>query len=255
MRALRYPTILVGLAFLALGFGFAFQLPVAASAWPWPDRPLSYLFIGSIFGAISAAALWIGWTGEFAALPAGALNVFVTSSLCSLYFAQLATREGRPGLWAFAAGALLAALASGAAFIWSRRLILNDARPMPSPVRASFWVFVVALILGGAALILRAPIFPWQLNPDSSVVFGAIFLGDAMYFLWGLFHPRWHNAAGQLLSFLAYDLFLIVPFLLLFRNVAPGHMLSLVLYVIVLTFSGALAVYYLILDPATRLGA
>jgi len=255
MRALRYATFLAGLAFLALGLAFAFQLPAATSLWPWPDGPLSYLFIGSIFVAISAAALWIGWTGEFAALPAGALNVLVTSSMCSFYFGHLAGRDGRPELQAFAVGALLAALASAAAFVWSRRLSLNDARPMPSPVRASFWVFVVALVLGGAALIVRAPIFPWQLNPDSSVIFGAIFLGDAMYFLWGLLHPRWHNAAGQLLSFLAYDLMLIVPFLLLFRNVAPGHMLSLVLYVIVLIFSGALAVYYLILDPATRLGA
>ena len=68
----------------------------------------------------------------------------------------------------------------------------------------SFGLFTLILILAGGALIFRVPtIFPWPLNPDSSVLFGCIFLGDAFYFFYGLLVPRWSNACGQLLSFLA----------------------------------------------------
>jgi hypothetical protein len=42
--------------------------------------------------------------------------------------------------------------------------------------------------------------------------------------------PRWGNAFGQLLSFLAYDLVLIVPFVALFDTVPPERMVNLVVY-------------------------
>jgi hypothetical protein len=32
-------------------------------------------------------------------------------------------------------------------------------------------------------------------NADSSIIFGCIFLGDAFYFLYGLFKPRWYKSA------------------------------------------------------------
>jgi hypothetical protein len=154
----------------------------------------------------------------------------------------------------FSLASILMALASGAAFLWSRRLPLTDPRPTPMLVRVSFGIFIVLLFLAGGALILRMPVFPWDLNPDSSVIFGCIFLGDAFYFLYGLFRPRWGNAFGQLLSFLAYDLILIVPFVLLFATVKPERMLSLVVYMAVLIYSGGLAIYYLLLNPQTRFG-
>jgi hypothetical protein len=103
-------------------------------------------------------------------------------------------------------------------------------------------------------LILRLPVFPWELNPDSSVVFGCIFLGDAFYFIYGLFRPRWGNAFGQLLSFLAYDLVLIIPFVLLFDTVKPDHRINLIVYTAVLIYSGGLAAYYLLINPRTRFG-
>ena len=125
---------------------------------------------------------------------------------------------------------------------------------MPLLVRVSFGVFIASLIFAGGALVFRIPVFPWALNPDSSVIFGCIFIGDAFYFLYGLLNPRWHNAAGQLLSFLAYDLVLIVPFLLLFETVKPEFMFSLIVYVAVLVYSGGLAVYFLFVNSQTRLG-
>ena len=90
MKTLRYLTVLGGLGILAFAIGFIFRIPVAISVWPWPDGPLSYLFVGSILAAISAAALWIGWTGEFGALPAGSLNVLVIAITTAVYFFQLA---------------------------------------------------------------------------------------------------------------------------------------------------------------------
>jgi hypothetical protein len=251
MKLLRYATVLGGLVILALALGFIFQLPFAVNLWPWPDGRYSYLFIGSILAAVSAAAFWIGWTGEFGALPAGSLNIFVIAATTSVYFFQLA-RNGRPELVPLGITGLSSAVVSGAAFLWSRRLPLADARPTPALVRVSFGIFTASLIFAGGALILRAPIFPWTLNPDSSVIFGCIFLGDAFYFLYGLLRPRWHNALGQLLSFLAYDLVLIVPFLSLFKTVKPEHMLSLVVYVAVLVYSGVVAMYFLFIHSPTR---
>jgi hypothetical protein len=74
-------------------------------------------------------------------------------------------------------------------------------------------------------------------------------------FLYSLLYPRWHNALGQLLSFLAYDLVLIIPFLLLFKTVKPEYMLNLVVYVAVLIYSGAIAVYFLFVNSQTRFGS
>jgi hypothetical protein len=254
MKIIRSLTVFGGLIILAFAFGFIFQLPIITGLWPWPDGRLSFLFIGSILAAVSVAALWIGWTGEFGALPAGSLNVLVIAITTSIYFFQLAFQRDRPNMIPFGIIALLVAVASGAAFLWSRKLPLNDSRPMPPLVRVSFGFFIAALIFAGGALVFRLPIFPWALNPDSSVIFGCIFLGDAFYFLYSLLYPRWHNTLGQLLSFLAYDLVLIGPFLLLFKTVKPEYRINLIVYVAVLIYSGAIAVYFLFINSKTRFG-
>ena len=254
MKLIRTLTLLGGLAMLVMAIAFIFRLPFALNLWPWEDGRYSYLFIGSILAAASAAAIWIGWTGELCNLPAGTLNLFVIGLTTSIYFFYLYL-QGRSEMLVYAVVSLLTGLISGAFFLWSRRLPLTDPRPTPGLVRVSFGIFVVTLILAGIALILRMPIFPWDLNPDSSVIFGCIFLGDAFYFIYALLRPRWGNAFGQLLSFLAYDLVLIVPFLLLLESVKPGHMQSLIIYIVVLLYSGGLAVYYLFLNPQTRVGS
>lgn len=248
MKYLRYLFLAGGALHLALGLAFAFQTPLAAALWPWPDGRLSYLFIGSILAAISVAMLWIGWTSEWGALPAGSLNVVVIAATTTVYFFWLSAR-GRSELIVPGIAGTVALILSGAAFLWSQKIPLKDARPTPRLVRISFGVFVAALLLAGTALVLRLPTFPWDVNPDSSVIFGCIFLGDAFYFLHAILKPRWHNAFGQLLSFLAYDLVLIIPFVMLFGNVKPEHLLSLVVYTAVLLYSGALSIYYLFIHP------
>ena len=254
MKFFRAITFIGGLVVMALAFGFIFRVPLALRLWPWEDGRYSYLFIGSILAAAGVAMLWIGWTGEMATLAAGSLNIFVIAVMTSIYFFQLAVREGQPNLTPFGIAALLTAIGTGASFVWSRQLPLHDPRPTPPLVRLSFVIFIVSLFFAGAALILQVPIFPWALNHDSSVVFGCIFIGDAFYFLYGLIRPCWQNAFGQLLSFLTYDLVLIVPFLFLIRTVEADHLVSLVIYVAVLLYSGALAIYFLFIHPSTRFG-
>lgn len=250
MRMIRYAIFLGGLFILVFALGFIFQLNFATQLWPWPDGRLSYLFIGSILAAVSAAALWIGWTGELGALPAGSLNVFVIALGCVFYLFPRAPE--RPSLSVFAWVSLGYVLISAVTFLWSRRIPLSESPPTPMPVRISFAIFAASLLFAGTALILQQPVFPWKLNPDSSVIFGCIFIGDAFYFLHALFKPRWRNAAGQLLSFLAYDLALIVPFIRLFETVEPPLSLNLIVYVLVLIYSAVVAIYYLFLNSQTR---
>ncbi len=252
MKLLRMTILAGGFFILAWGLGFAFQLPLATATWPWPDGRLSYLFIGSILAAVSAAMLWVGWTGAWGALPAGSLNVLVISLLAGGYFTYLLI-NGRAELLTFVVVSLLVVLASAGAFFWSRRFSLPDERPTPKLVIVSFWIFTAALVLTGGALLLRLPVFPWTVNPDSSVIFGSIFLGDAFYFIYGLWKPRWQNALGQLLSFLAYDLVLIFPFIQLFGTVKPELLLNLTVYVAVLLYSGAVAIYFLFMHRPTRI--
>ncbi|MFM8425305.1 MAG: hypothetical protein ACKOBL_09015 [Chloroflexota bacterium] len=254
MKLLRGLTIVGGLVILIFAFGYIFQLPFAVTTWPWEDGRYSFLFVGSILAAISAAALWVGWTGEFGALPAGALNILVIAITTSIYFFKLVS-QGRSDLTLYGLLSALSAVVSLIAIFWSLRIPLKDSRPMPKLVRTSFWIFIASLLLAGGALILQVPIFPWALNPDTSVIFGCIFLGDAFYFLYGMFRPQWHNALGQLLSFLAYDLVLIIPFIGLLNTVKPERYVNLVVYLAVLLYSAGLAIYYLFINTQTRLKA
>ncbi|MBK8782737.1 MAG: hypothetical protein IPO22_13225 [Anaerolineales bacterium] len=95
MKLLRNLTLVGGMVTLLFAFGFIFRLSFATSIWPWEDGRYSYLFVGSILAAVSAAALWVGWTGEFGALPAGALNIFVIALTTSIYFSNSHHRDAQ----------------------------------------------------------------------------------------------------------------------------------------------------------------
>ena len=79
-----------------------------------------------------------------------------------------------------------------------------------------------------------------------------MFLGAAMYFAYALLRPSWVNAAGQLAGFLAYDVVLIVPFLVRLPNSQPDQRLGLGIYTAVVIYSGLLAVYFLFIHRSTR---
>jgi hypothetical protein len=252
-RWIRAGLGLAGIAALVLTLGFAQPADWAIELWPWPDTPLSFLFIASILAAIALPALWIGVTGELAAIRAGALELSLTYGAIFVYLLTLAGDSGQPALdwYLLAFGA--ACLSSVAAFAWSRTIQWRDQRQMPAPLRGSFAVLAAILIAAGTALVLKADIFPWELPAETSVIFGFIYLGAAVFFIYGLLRPYWSNAAPQLIGFLAYDIVLIGPFVDRFDEVSGRQLLSLIIYTAVLVLSGALAFYYLFVSDKTRL--
>jgi hypothetical protein len=244
---------LAGSAALVLALGFVQPAEWATELWPWPDTPLSFLFIASILAAIALPALWIGVTGELAAIQAGALELTLTYGAIFLYLLTLAGDPEQPALGWYLVAFGLACLCSLAAFSWSRRLLWRNRREMPPLVRGSFAVLAAILIAAGTALVFKADIFPWDLGSETSVIFGLIYLGAAVFFIYGYLQPYWSNAAPQLIGFLAYDIVLIGPFVDRFDEVSGRQLLSLSIYTAVLVLSGALAFHYMFVSDQTRL--
>ncbi len=57
-------------------------------------------------------------------------------------------------------------------------------------MRFSFLVFALALFLATAMLLARAVVvFTWKLKPESSTMFGFLFLASAIYFFDGWLRP------------------------------------------------------------------
>ena len=233
------------------------QWPVVTFFWPFPGTtPLTFIFIASIFAAAAASTWWVLASGQDAALAGIALDYLFILTFLTLFglFVGLST-SSLPFLGFGLACALGAAFGLGL-LVWSVRLPLDRARPMPWLIRLSFLIFIVALVIVGGRLLLRHPnIIPWTITPDLSVVIGLIFLGAAVYFAYGLLRPSWANSGGQLAGFLAYDVVLLVPFLQRLPTVAPEHRLGLIIYTLVVVYSGLLAVFYLLVYPPTRVWA
>jgi hypothetical protein len=252
---LRTAFIAIGLLALLLALALLLQQPWAGQLWPWPGGRLSRIFVASIFASAGLPVLWIGLTGEGAAVAAGAVNFAVMYGGMALFAWQVqvldATRRAA-GFFALACAVL--ALVCVLLWRWARRLPFSSMRPAPRSVRLSFMGFCVVLLLTGGALLLRMPnVFPWRLSPEESALYGCIFIGAACYFLHGVLMPLWKNTQGPLLGFLAYDLVLIAPFAAHFGKVDPALRMSLVVYTAVIVCSAALALYHLLLNPQTRM--
>jgi hypothetical protein len=250
IRAALTPATLV---LFVLVSGFLAQARWATGLWPWPAKPLSYIFIASILAAIAVPVLWITLTGEAAAIRAGALDLTVMYGGMFIYVLTLTGNPHEPRLWPYALAFGLAAAGSAGAYLFARHIPWVDPRPMPQLVRLSFGAFAMILIGAGGALLLHAGIFPWRLGQETSVMFGLIFLGAATYFIYGALDPHWGNAVGQLAGFLAYDLVLLAPFLERFSTAQGGSLISLIIYVAFLVYSGMLASYYLFASNPTRI--
>ena len=250
----RYLLLLICAVQLFFAVAFFFQWPLAVNIWPFEGTtPLTYIFIGSIFAAAAASTLWPVLSGNYGALAGVGLDYAVILGPMTGYIIGLGLLGGGAGLLAYGALCLAGAVFGMGLFRWSRNLPLDTSLPIPPLVRWSFVVFVVALLFTSARLFLRIPTIPWPLTPELSVIVGCIFLGAAAYFLYGLLRPSWSNAAGQLCGFLAYDLVLIVPFLRALPGVAPEFRTGLIIYTVVVVYSGLLAIYYLFVNRNTRL--
>lgn len=249
----RWGLLGLSLVSLMLALGFALQFPPITGLWPWPDTRLSYTLVGAILAAITAPIPWVALTGERGALSGGAIVMLVLFGGMAAQTLRVTfdgTHAALPHAIAFFVGYVLVL----GIYLRARRFTVRDSRPVPRLVRLSFAVFATVLVLIGTALILQVPnVLPWSLNPESSVMFGLMFLGPAAYFVQGLTQPTWHGSAGQLLAFLAYDVILVGPLMGHFATVRPEHRIGLAVYMAVILYSAVLAVYYLVINPATRL--
>ncbi len=191
--------------------------------------------------------LWMRLAGS------GIDYAFILAPVAVLSF-QLGLRGGEARMLGYGVACVLGVLFGLALLAWSLRQPLDRSRPVPGLVRWSFVIFVIALLVVSTRLILKIPnSLPWTITPELSVVIGWMFLGAAAYFVYGLLRPSWANAGGQMAGFLAYDVVLIVPFLQRLPTVAPEFRLGLIIYTVVVTYSGLLAFYFLFLHRATRL--
>lgn len=252
MRWLSIPLVAAGTAALVLALGFWWHQPWATPLWPWPAGRLSYAFMAAILTGSAVPLLWIGLSGEWAALAGYALGFGCMYGLMASYAFLLSAQQHRPALlgygWVTLALSVLCLLLLGVA----SRVPLDDTRLVPRAARRAFGVEVGVLGLVGALLVAQIPILPWPLTPEASVMYGFVFLGMAFYFGYALFKPQWHHARGQLLGFLAYDLVLIGPLLSLFAPPGPTSWLGLIAATVIVLSSGLLAVYYLFLQSTTR---
>ena len=266
----------VGSAVAAVGwFVFAAALYVradwAVALWPWPDVRMSFSFLASVAAAIGAPILWMAITGEIAGIAGGALDLAIASGGITGYLLLRIVRDGDDGLALTTTFFALFTLGNVVLFWWSHALPVRDRRRMPVVVRGAFVVFALTLIAVGTAMALQVDhLFPWDLSPRSSTVFGWIFIGASAYFIYGVFRPMWTFASGTLWGFLAYDVVLFSPYIaMLFKDepasgfdpygygvTASGgngvNESSLVIYLIVLTVSSLLAIWTLALRRETR---
>jgi hypothetical protein len=253
MKPLQWAVVAFGAADLALTLGYYFQLEWATSTWPWPVQPLDFLLVSSFLAGATVVILWLGLTGEWGAATGATMNVGLMNAGAAIYLFRTHAETHEPGLLRRALAFTLFALVNGGVLLWSLRHPIRDKRPVDKLLRVSFGLFSAVLLFAAVQLLRRSPtIFPWPIEPETETMFGWLFLGSAAYFLYGFLRPSWHNARGQLLAFLAYDLVLIVPYAWLFQTVQPEHFRSLCVYMAVLVYSSLLSIWYLFLNPKTR---
>lgn len=253
-RPLRLFLIVVCIVQTAFALGFVFQVPFIIELWPLPySDATNLIFIGSIFLAAAASTAWCLLAREDGALAGVALDYVVILTPTLIYSLQLSAERTSPKLVNFIVAVAVGVVFGTLLFLWAVRQPIHPAPPVPLLVRGAFAVFVIALIIAGAQLVRQTPgVLPWQTTPASVVLYGWMFIGAAAYFAYGFLRPSWRNAGGQLAGFLAYDVVLLLPLLGLLGTIAPARMTNLWIYIVVVTLSGVLAIYYLFIHPTTR---
>lgn len=252
--SLRIVLLVISAVQLLFAIAFYFQVPAVTSMWQFPGTtPLTAIFIASIFAAAAAATAWAVWSENYGALAGIALDYVMIFIPLSIYAWQLGTSQDNSEMITFAILCAAGVLFGTGLFWWSQRIPLDTSIPMPALLRWSFVGFIGALLIVSMLLIRQTPnVIPWTITPELSVVIGWMFFGALIYFAYGLLRPSWANAAGQLFGFLAYDIVLLIPFLTRLPTVSPEFQLGLWIYTGVVTYSAVLAIYYLFLNPQTR---
>ncbi len=252
-KTVRYLLFLVSAAQIVFAVAFFRQLTWATNLWPFPGTtPLTFIFVSSFLAAAAASTFWVAASENYGALAGVGLDYLGILTPMAILALQLGARSGNTQLTVFGIQCALGVLFGLGLLRWSIRIPLDRTLPLPRPVRLSFVVFIIALLIVSARLIRNVPTIPWTITPELSIIMGWMFFGAAVYFAYALLRPGWLNAAGQLAGFLAYDAILIVPFLTRLPSVAPERRTGLLIYTAIVTYSGLLAIYYLFIRKPTR---
>ena len=151
--------------------------PVTAILPPEDAFPLR-IILASITASIGASLLWIGVSGELGAVRGGAIDLAV-------FYVGLTLVQFRSAQHTLA-GVLLciiAVIVSLGFFVRFRRFPIEDNRLMPLPVRISFGIFFLVLLLVGSAILLQVPdVFPWTLHPMLQRLWAVSFLDHHVTF-------------------------------------------------------------------------
>lgn len=254
MRSLKPVLLAVGILQLILAAGFFFQQSWATSLWPVPDTRLSYAFIAAILSGGAAPLIWIALSERFGGLKGYGLGFGIMYGGMALAALLFYLRNRQVALLGFAL--VIGVIAVLCALLFLRAPDeTSESQPTPRIVRLAFILEVLVLAGAGLLLLLKVPnTLPWNLSPESSVLYGWVFLGLAFYYLYAVLRPQWIHALGPLLGFLVYDLVLFSPLFARFRSLQPEHVLGQVAASVIIIFSAGLGLYYLFVNPATRLG-
>jgi hypothetical protein len=245
---------LVAAVVAALAIGYLLQWPIATATWPFPVTPLTYTFLAAYAMGLVAALTWVAVTGELAGLAGIGYTVGVAYGVMTLVLVGM-LNAGRDVVVNLAAAVVLCVV-GGLVAAYGVMQRARDERPTPRPLPAVYLVVAVLLLTLGLPLLLRWPdVMPWDLDPDSGALIGALFTGSAAYFVFGALRRGWANAAGPLAALLAYDLVLIVPLIQHVPVARPEHMTVLPLYIAVLASSGLLGTWMFAIDRRTRWGS
>jgi hypothetical protein len=256
-KFMRYVLFLISIVQFVFAIAFFLQLPFAVRFWPFEGTtPLTFIFVSSISAAAAASTFWAVASENYGALAGIGLDYIAILAPVSILTFQLGASSGAPRLMMYGFVSAFGALFGIFLLMWSIRIPMDNTLPIPGFVRWSFVVFIIALLIVSTRLILKVPnVIPWKITPELSVAIGWMFFGAMLYFVYSLLRPSWVNAAGQLAGFLAYDVVLIVPFLTRLSTTAPEHRVGLIVYTIIVSYSGLLAIYYLFVHKPTRLWA
>lgn len=273
----RIACLAIAVPVTALSIGFFFRAGWAMNAWPWPEAKMSYVFLSAIGAATVGALVWAAISGDIAALAPGAINTAVSMMLGAVYFGQRGIRQGDGEMLIWAGSCLVYGILVFRIYLWSRSRPVLSTMPTPTYLRWSFLVAASVLAIVGLLAYVQLPnIYPWDVRSGTSSLFGALFLGTASVFVYGLARPVWAFTAGNLWAFLAYDLILLIPYVGMIGDDADStigggyydyygggaattstgdgvNVPSLVIYLTVITLSLLVICYTLFVRPQTRI--
>lgn len=262
----RVLAALAALVLAALAAGLYRQAGWATAFWSLPGERMDYIFLSGIVVAIAIPLAWVAWRNEPGALRALGMTLGFGATSLGVYLLALGRERDDRELLLGGAGYVVAGIVMALIWLWARRLPLGDARPLPLLVRAGIAAIVLPLVAVGVPLTFQVEdVFPWRLAPESSTMFGLIFLSAALLFGWIALHPKRAYGEMALAAFLGYTLVLAVPYIDLLRarddaatmadyyggftRTAAAdaiNMESLVVYLAVLGFGSVLALWLFI---------